>query len=416
MITQTKYLPKFPNTSFLSVESKCFNIDWLYIVADCSEQKILTFLSKSVQFEYRNLVLNFLKMEHGTQHFKNKTIVTLFGMELFHIESSPNPKNVAFKQNQIRIRVSNEVFYSKHLIFCIKALFSTHLLSIANYYISEMHIALDGANYLYNFLCLMSKGENYTMAYLPKTENGYGRKFNANVFNSETGNFLGFTIGSKNNDLWLSCYNKISDLELKDKSWIKQYWRDNQINYTKYPAFYRFEIRMSRGLLKTYIKDNTLEILERKYFCSLFKTIFNERLKFTAIIKKQNDFKMSILDTKTINYTKFDPMQSDKKYKEYFGHWVSQWFHFTIKQTDATGNKVSFEFIESQVTTMIHYCLNFNLYNINYLHETLKKRVKRFPIKKIKPVAIKIQEIMLNIYQNLEIDGQYKYYENLELI
>lgn len=409
---------KYPNTFILVAESKLINIDWLYIVAECNMETINKFFSTSIEFSYRKLILNFIKQEKGTTHFQNKTIITMYGIELFHIESLPHPNSVSFaKPNLIRIRVANPIFYSKYTIFLIKTLFSNHLLNISNFYISELHLALDGADKIYQILNRMLKYNDYDLAYLPKNEMGYGRKFNSHIYSPEKGNFLGHTIGSKNNNLWISCYNKLSDLEQKEKTYIKQYWINNNIDFTQYDnQFYRFEIRMSRGCLKEYISDNDLSILERNNFCSLYKTIFNDRLKFKKYGKVENDIKLHINETKHIVRTKFDTIQSERMYKQYFGYWVSQYYNFSIKNIDGTGDNVSLEFIENQINLMISYVLNFNIYNLNYLHEKLKKITKRFPTRTIKKQAIKIQNNMFEIYSNLDITAQYNIIENLDVI
>jgi hypothetical protein len=282
------------------------------------------------------------------------------------------------------------------------------MLETSNYRISELHIAMDSANEIYNlFTEMVQNPYQYSIAYLPKNDHGDGRKMNAHVFNIDSYKFLGYTIGSRNNDLWFSCYNKASDLKQKEKLYINNYWKKNDIEFNP-QKFYRFEIRLAIGQLKRYIDITDLDILDRNNFCSLYKTIFNERLQIVRHKRIDYKFKIELIHTKTLYYSKLDSHTSDRKYKEYLGYWLSRYYEFSSKKVDSTGWKVCTDFHLQQFELMCNYLITYDTRNILFIKEKFERVTKRYAIKKLK----KEVENVKNIIDNLVFTTQFIDYEN----
>lgn len=396
-----------PQSLYLHTESKYFNIDWLYIIASISEENMRKFFTTSIQFTYRGLVLNFIKLEGSTRHFKHKTRVTCYGIELFIIESFANSKSVSFKPNEIRIRVSNSIFYTSYTIFILKALFSKQMLQTSEYRISELHIAFDDANEIYNMLdSMVTKMASYSLSYLPKNEKGLGRKLNGHVFNVDTSSFLGYTIGSKNNGLWISCYNKSSELRQSEKIYILDYWKKNDIQYNT-EKFYRFEIRMNIEELRKYIDIHNLESLRIEKICAIYQTIFNDRLQFKAHKQLDYNIKLQISNTKNLQKNKLDPHISDRMYKMYFGYWVAQYYKFSLNPIDNTGESTNIDYVFEQCRLMATFLVNFKAHNILFIKKKFENVTKEYPIKKLRKQIENLKEMI----ENLEITTQLKDYD-----
>jgi hypothetical protein len=397
-----------PQSLYLYTESKYFNIDWLYIIASISEDTMRKFFANSIQYSYRGLILNFIKEPTGSRHFSIRTRVTCYGIELFVIESFAFSKSVAFKPNEIRIRVSNSIFYTKYLIFILKALFSKQMLCTSQYRISELHIAFDSCNEIYNMIdSMVTKQGDYTLSYLPTNDKGLGRKLQGQVFNIETRSFLGYTIGSKNSGLWLSCYNKASELRQSEKLYILQYWKKNNIEFNP-EKFYRFEIRMDIKELRQYIDITTLESLNHETICNLYQTIFNERLQFKAQKRIEYSMKLMIANSKTLQKNKLDPHQSDRIYKQYFGYWVAQYYKFSLNPIDATGETSNIDYVFEQCRLMATFLVNFKVYNILFIKKKFENVTKEYPIKKLRK---QIQNIK-NMIESLEVSTQLNHFDN----
>lgn len=397
-----------PQSLYLHTQSKYFNIDWLYIIASISEQNMRKFLTISIQFTYRGLVLNFIKEEGSTKHFKNRTRVTCYGIELLIIESFANPKSISFKPHEIRIRVSNSIFYTSYTIFILKALFSKQMLQTSEYRISELHIAFDGTNEIYNMLdSMVTKQASYTLSYLPKNDKGLGRKLNGHVFNIETSSFLGYTIGSKNNGLWISCYNKASELRQSEKIYILEYWKKNNIEFNP-EKFYRFEIRLNIEELRKYIDIHNLESLRLETLCNLYQTIFNERLQFKAQKQLEYNIKLQISNSYNLQKNKLDPHKSDRMYKMYLGYWIAQYYKFSLHPIDATGETTNIDYVFDQCYQMATFLVNFKSHNILFIKKKFENVTKEYPIKKLRKEIAKLK----NMIEDLEITTQLNDYEN----
>lgn len=396
-----------PNSLYLHIESKYLNIDWLYIIASISEQTMHKFFSKSIQFSYRGLILNFIKEPTGSRHFGVRTRVTCYGIELFVIESFAYQNNVAFKPNEIRVRVSNSIFYTKYLIFLLKALFSKQMLCTSEYRISELHIAFDSANEIYNLIdSMVTKMGDFSMSYLPTNDKGLGRKLQGHVFNIETGSFLGYTIGSKNSGLWLSCYNKASELRQSEKLYILDYWKKNNIEFND-QKFYRFEIRLNVKELKQYIDITTLDSLKPENICSLYQTIFNNRLEFKAHKRIDYNLKLHISQSKILEKNKLDPHHSDRIYKQYFGYWLAQYYKFSLVPIDSTGESTNIDYIFEQVRLMATFLVNFKPHNIIFIQKKFENVTKEYPIKKLRNQIKNVQ----NMLESIDLGHQPNDYE-----
>jgi hypothetical protein len=389
---------------YLHTQSKHFNIDWLYITAKISETNMKKFFSSSIQFSYRGLILNFILENGKTLHFNNRTRVTCNGIELLIIESFAHSGNVAFKQDDIRIRVSNSVFYTPYTIFILKALFSKQMLDTSIYKISELHIAYDGSNEIYNFIdSMVTKGANYSLAYLPKNDKGHGRKLDGRIFNIENSSFLSYTIGSKNNDLWLSCYNKATELKYSQKKYIIEYWKKNNIEYNDF-KFYRFEIRLTGSELKKYCDITNLDTLKIENICNIYQTIFNERLQFKIHKKNTYKLKLQISNSFNLQKNKLTSELSDRMYKMYLGYWIAQYYKFSLNPIDGTGETNSLDYIFDQCYLMSNFLINISPSNILFIKQKFENITKEFPIKKlrkeIQTLKTMIEELVLSCKPN----------------
>jgi hypothetical protein len=227
------------------------------------------------------------------------------------------------------------------------------------------------------------------------------------VFNIETRSFLGYTIGSKNSGLWLSCYNKASELRQSEKLYILQYWKKNDIEFNP-EKFYRFEIRMDIKELRQYIDITSLESLNHETICNLYQTIFNDRLKFKAQKRIEYNIKIKISNSYSLQKNKLDPHQSDRIYKQYFGYWVAQYYKFSLNPIDATGETSNIDYVFEQTRLMASFLVNFKTYNILFIKKKFENVTKEYPIKKLR----KQIENIKNMIENLEVSTQYNHFDN----
>lgn len=246
-------------------------VDWLtvYYKFDINKFSYLTHVQSSMELTNK-LFLTF--QDGGTRHFGVKAKV------YYKIDGE------SYEVGTLQYESRNEKIFAKDCVkfdFKNNALYSFLYLETHNELIKfglkwdkfgRLDIAIDGCNYLVNFLNAYVK-EN---PLIPETLIGY-KMINANykrnllhpgVYNPKLRICENFRLGSRLSKKYLTIYNKSLEIDISKKDYIKEFWYKNgviketaeQHNFKDYTNIYRCEFRLSAEFVNT-IKDINLERL-----------------------------------------------------------------------------------------------------------------------------------------------------------
>lgn len=209
-----------------------------------------------------------LLLPTGTQHFNKRCKVIYKSEDVATIMFQSRNEKI-FKKDVFKIDYRNETLYSG-LYQTIHKIF----LNFGFYYksISRLDIAIDGCNYLIDFLNLYIKQNKFIKRSLLKYRlsniNSKRNVLSPRVYNPKTMQCENFTIGATNSKKYITIYNKSLEISKSGKDYIIDYWYKNgvitkhpsQYNYKTDVNIYRFELRLNSEAVGK-IKDLKVEDL-----------------------------------------------------------------------------------------------------------------------------------------------------------
>jgi hypothetical protein len=210
------------------------------------------------------------------------------------------------KPNQCSLKLENKILYTGDWFEILEYLRKNLQLFFKN--ITRLDIAVDGVNYLYDFLNDYLKGK-YDKELLK-----IGRaKFNCYQFNEKSRVFENFTLGKPSSDKMMSFYMKSKEIKDSGKFYILDFWRKNGIDTKK---VFRAEIRLKNEYLK-YIKDfNLSDLQEKNFLLSLFKKSTKNYFEFAVKRKDSNISRMERLDLFNFDLSELKNLDYEKVKEE----------------------------------------------------------------------------------------------------
>jgi len=282
-------------TSFFRPESidtrVSINIDWLSIMAECNlpepdHDAAGLQLSDNCILEHQG---------HGTPVFKHSYKVYLGGEPVANIHTHSKSEKI-IKKGTAKIELLNNILYGVGYLDQLREVMEQTMCTRINN-VSEMHIALDGANHIHKFLNLYVK-QNPTKKDGSRWDESckVRLKGKANVdpkrLNRSTGLFDNFKIGSIKK--YITVYNKTAELEHSRKEYIREVWKKAEINMES--TVWRTELRLKSGAIKE-IKDFDLSRIEdANYLLQIFKTQTENFFQFVLMDKDKNVSRARIID------------------------------------------------------------------------------------------------------------------------
>jgi hypothetical protein len=206
------------------------------------------------------------------------------------------------KPNQCSLKLENKILYTDEWFKILEYLRENLKLAFKN--ITRLDIALDGVNYLYEFLNDYIRGK-YKSELIK-----IGRaKFNCYQFHEKNLSFENFTLGKPSSDKMMSFYMKSKEIKDSGKFYISDFWRKNGLDEKK---VFRAEIRLKNEYLK-YIKDFAISDLQEKNFLlSLFKRSIKNYFEFAVKRKDKNITRMERLDLFNFDLSELQNLEFEK--------------------------------------------------------------------------------------------------------
>lgn len=263
------------------MEKYCISIDWLQICCYCN------YLNEG---EYKGSLCTYnLEIQPiETAMFKKLYSVKRNGLEVATVQYEPRPKSLNPKL--LLLKLSNRVLYSDKYIYMLYDMISTFHLTYKG--ITRLDICYDC-----NYFCNHKSPSKFIQDFVFKEvgKNGYiyrkgSSKFTCHGSKTSTSSskITSIAFGSNNNKVRQYIYDKTIELqEVKDKPWIREYWKLNGLINDDKNHVWRTEISIkSQGMDILNMSTGELFKLSPKYLehynkiCDLFFFYADKYMQF----------------------------------------------------------------------------------------------------------------------------------------
>ena len=160
--------------------------------------------------------------------------------EVFCVPKFPK----TMKANLVNFKIANNLLYTKGWTEVYSNVVKR--LNIVPNNISRLDIAIDGCNGLIDFVTRYTKQYGTDVDEITRVNTA---QLNPQYFQDSTFSYKGFTLGSRQSDKYLVCYEKSKELLSSGKKYIKEYWIN--AGFTNTENVERVEIRFNSKYLKT---------------------------------------------------------------------------------------------------------------------------------------------------------------------
>lgn len=235
-----------------------------------------------------------LKLEAGTQHFKNRCLI-FYKSEIVGTIMFGSYSEKIFKKDVFKVDYTNETLYT--------GIFSEVHMNLLNFgfvtsSLGRVDIAIDGCNYLVKYLnAYVKQNKENETTYLPFKLVNAGKTRNIlspGVFNPETYLMEHFKIGTTNSKKYITIYNKSLELSKSNKKYILEYWYENGVidinpdryNHKDHKNIYRFELRLTPQAINK-IKDvSVLNLADKAFLAGIVKRHSWHYFEFVSVSGK----------------------------------------------------------------------------------------------------------------------------------
>ncbi|MDO7873671.1 replication initiation factor domain-containing protein [Hymenobacter sp. ASUV-10] len=227
----------------------------------------------------------------GTPMMRDSFNVYLWGEKFGTLHANPRSEGKGLKPDSVQVHVDNALLYTDHWYEDLQTVVQACGLHVKN--VTRLDIALDGLNYIIEFLNLYQKQFEWN-----KTVHHKGKaRFTAGVLDKRTMLYDHFKIGSGSSEKQISVYNKTKELERSNKTYIAKYWQANGLQDGGLDCpVYRVELRM-RGKAVKEVKDFAIhKLTDYSYLFDLFRTGCHNYFEFTETQGHQNVSRQKPID------------------------------------------------------------------------------------------------------------------------
>lgn len=274
-----------------SVNERCtVVIDWLSVLFKTKEYKIPEPPVEMTEFSHvvdDRITLQFYGK--GTEHYKYIWHVLFLGEHLATMLT--HTRNAKFvRDGVVKVDFKNHLLYSSQLWPFYNDL--VHTLDLQYKNVSRVDIALDGLNYLVDFMNFYVKqtAENKVVEL-----KGHPR-FNSKVLDRKTMKYQNFQVGAPGSKKVITIYNKSLDIVITRKEYIQEFWKQNgilkqmlpieqlakalagvtdKIHIEGFENIYRFEIRLKGEAISQIEKFNIGMLQTTSGLISIVKLMIN---------------------------------------------------------------------------------------------------------------------------------------------
>lgn len=269
-------------------------IDWLAILFMDNDMRV-PIAKGETDVVAINDTITFKNFGKGTKDYKTTWHVLYHG-EHYATLLAEGRNGKFVRKGLVRVEFKNHLLYSSSLWPFYDALVMACRLQYVN--ISRVDIAIDGANYLLNFLNQYIKQSSKDKLVELK---GKKQRFSSNILDRRSMLYQNFRIGSSRK--LITIYNKSLDIVNTGKHYIQEYWKANGIVQELMPLqalakalqevpteertyiegyynLYRFEMRITGERIKQ-IKDFNLSMLKTSdWLVSIVKRLCDNFFEF----------------------------------------------------------------------------------------------------------------------------------------
>jgi len=227
------------------------NLDWFECLLG---GELVQFDSPLTKYEYDNKQIVLLQKQMATKLFKYSYEVFVRGKIFGSINICPRNAKI-IKSDTIQFQAVNNVLYEVGFIKDVKYLFSKMGWQLKN--ISRIDIAIDGSG----FLGINEKWRTNKIQCFGKAK--------WQTFQTAKGDVTGFDVGSRASNKWLTCYNKLNELQKSNKQYIRTMWERAGLD-TKNVE--RIELKLRNEAIKMIRFFDWEELDNFEYLASIFRT------------------------------------------------------------------------------------------------------------------------------------------------
>lgn len=236
------------------------NIDWLQFIG-----------IKMLDVEYSEFKTN--RIHTMEVKSENPNFLTCYDIILDNINTCElyiNPIKGRFKDNEVLIRVKNNILYTDKYLESIHFIIEELRINFSRF--SRIDICLDGFDNL--------KLREYLRRYIRNKTVLIGNE-NLNIhgisFDKKTNQFRSYSLGSKKSQKSAKLYNKSLEIKDSEKNYISNFWQKNNLDVNREVG--RFEISLGSKYLKKYEIKSLMQLSDISFVGSLFKEEVSNWLK-----------------------------------------------------------------------------------------------------------------------------------------
>ncbi|GAA4366793.1 hypothetical protein GCM10023185_38190 [Hymenobacter saemangeumensis] len=227
----------------------------------------------------------------GTPMMRDSFNVYLWGEKFGTLHANPRSEGKGLKPDSVALHIDNALLYTDHWYEDLQTVVQACGLYVKN--VTRLDIALDGLNYIIDFLNLYQKQFEHNKRVHMKGK----ARFSAGVLDKTTMRYDHFKIGSGTSEKQISVYNKTKELERSNKGYIEKYWQANGLeNGGPACPVYRVELRM-RGKAVKEVKDFAIhKLTDYSFLFDLFRTGCNNYFEFTDTTGHRNVSRQAVIE------------------------------------------------------------------------------------------------------------------------
>jgi hypothetical protein len=270
------------------------NLDWLEFMAEIPINSFIAKPTPEIKFIPYGESIVFEYLGYGTKIFQCAFNVIIYGELVATLNAFPRGEKVV-KSNLVQIQLKNNVLYSTEWLGVVQEILIELNGVIKS--ITRLDIAIDGLNYINDFLNLYQK----QFPHRKKVGMKGKARFNASVFDKKTMMYKAFKIGSGASPKQITCYCKSGELEKSNKTYIKDVWEKANINTQG--EVWRAEMRLRNKAIKDIRNFSLNKCINPNYLLAVYKTGVKN---FCEFVEVRNDKNISRL--KPIDLFQFDKL------------------------------------------------------------------------------------------------------------
>lgn len=198
------------------------------------------------------------------------------GAEVAVVQTNPRAVRGPMKENSFTLKLQNHLLYQTDWMDILIDVLAQLNADVHN--VTRLDIAIDGPNYLPEFLNYYLKQDQDRKAYHLRGKS----TFNCFQQNHNTMDFKRFQIGSAKSEKAFSIYCKSAEIEVSNKKYIQRFWERSGATWTE-SEVYRCELRMKSKAVDQLVDFEFERLTEPEYLASIFRTHAKNAFEFAYV-------------------------------------------------------------------------------------------------------------------------------------